>query len=32
MTRAKNKLNIVVPGQQSIFVNELIMSNRRWYQ
>ena len=29
MTRAKNKLNIVVPGQQSIFVNELIMSNRR---
>ena len=29
MTRAKNKLNIVVPGQQSIFVNELIISNKK---
>ena len=29
MTRAKNKLNIVVPGQQSIFVDELIMANKK---
>lgn len=29
MTRAKNKLNIIVPGKQSVFVNELIMSNKK---
>ena len=28
MTRAKNKLNIVVPGEPSVFVNELIVSNK----
>jgi DNA helicase-2/ATP-dependent DNA helicase PcrA len=29
MTRAKNKLNIIVPGEPSAFVNELIMSNKK---
>ena len=29
MTRAKNKLSIVVPGEPSVFVNELIMSNKK---
>jgi len=28
MTRAKEKLNIIVPGEPSIFVNELIISNK----
>jgi DNA helicase-2/ATP-dependent DNA helicase PcrA len=28
MTRAKEKLNIVVPGEPSVFVNELIISNK----
>jgi superfamily I DNA/RNA helicase len=29
MTRAKNKLNIVVPGEPSLFVNELIEANKK---
>lgn len=29
MTRAKNKLNIIVPGEPSIFVNELVLSNKK---
>ncbi|MDD2397222.1 MAG: ATP-dependent helicase [Tissierellia bacterium] len=28
MTRAKDKLNIVVPGEPSVYVNELIISNK----
>lgn len=29
MTRAKEKLNILVPGKPSLFVNELILSNKK---
>ena len=29
MTRAKKKLNIIIPGVPSLFVNELINSNRK---
>lgn len=29
MTRAKKKLNIIVPDKPSLFVNELIMSNKK---
>ena len=29
MTRARDKLNIVVPGQPSLFVNELIEANKK---
>lgn len=29
MTRTKKKLNIIVPGSSSLFVNELIKSNRK---
>ena len=29
MTRAKEKLNILVPGEPSVLVNELIMSNTK---
>ena len=29
MTRAKKKLNIIVPGKPSLFINELIMSNKK---
>ena len=29
MTRAKKSLNIIVPGKSSLFVNELIKSNKK---
>ena len=29
MTRAKEKLNIVIPGEPSVFVNELVISNKK---
>ncbi len=29
MTRAKERLNILVPGKPSVFVNELIESNKK---
>lgn len=29
MTRAKEKLNILVPGKPSLFINELILSNKK---
>ena len=29
MTRARNNLNIIVPGEPSIFVNELVLSNKK---
>jgi DNA helicase-2/ATP-dependent DNA helicase PcrA len=29
MTRAKSKLHIIVPGEASVFVNELVMSNKK---